>query len=230
MVDKRKYNASIERIPMPARIATLPIDARGYPVPWFVQYLKDGKESTPEDGGEPDFRVMNSKRLVLARNRKLCWTCGQPMGQFYCFVIGPMCAINRVSAEPPSHLDCGQYAAKACPFLSNPRMRRNEKNLPEHKEMAGFGIERNPGVTCLWVTRNYDVFMSPAGGQGPLFKLGKAHSVAWYAQGRVATREEVMASIDSGYPALEAMAAHDGQAGLEALARQRAEAMRLVPA
>ncbi|MEY9460423.1 hypothetical protein [Bradyrhizobium ottawaense] len=124
----------------------LPVSASGFYVPWFVAWIDR----------EPDFRVIGPGKLAQAVNRKLCWVCGQPLGVYKAFPIGPMCAINRNISEPPSHWKCAEYAVQACPFLSNPRMRRNEKDLPpDHFEPAGHMIRRNPGVIGIWVTKTF---------------------------------------------------------------------------
>src|SRR4051794_7295681 len=104
---------------------------------------------------------MDAEKLALAHNQKRCWVCGEPLGAFKTFVIGPMCAINRTSAEPPSHRECAEFSARTCPFLTKPRMRRNEKALPEERTCLGFMIERNPGVTLLWITKKYTPFKAP---------------------------------------------------------------------
>lgn len=138
--------------PLPSRIAALPIDARGYPVPWFVPWLADGT---------PEFRAMDIEKWGLAVRDRRCWICGGPLGRWLTFPVGPMCGINRTSAEPPSHLDCATWSACNCPFLSRPQMRRREDETfgPElAKEQAGFAITRNPGVTLVWTTRSYEVF------------------------------------------------------------------------
>ena len=85
MDTKAKLNQAICSIPMPDRIKRLPISETGYPVPWFVAWL-DGKA---------DFRVIGPDKLAQAVKRSLCWTCGQPLGQYNAFLIGPMCAITR---------------------------------------------------------------------------------------------------------------------------------------
>src|SRR5215831_10331151 len=132
--------------PLPRRIAKLPVDHRGFPVPWFVAFI-DGK---------PDFRMIDTPKLAIAVKQRRCWTCGEPLGVHLAFLIGPMCAVNRVISEPPSHRDCAIFSATACPFLSQSRMRRNEKNLPDDRmEAAGIGLSRNAGAVCIWTTRNY---------------------------------------------------------------------------
>jgi len=205
-------------IDVPARIAKLPLNKAGYPVPWFVAYID----------GEPDFRVIAPGTIERAMARRLCWICGERMtGPTSAFVIGPMCAVNRISAEPPSHRDCAEFAAKACPFLANPKKRRREGNKPEHDEPPGTMITRNPGVALVWVTRHWEPFRE---GRGYLFKVGAPSRTLWFAEGREATHDEVMASIESGLPILAEMAAKDGPEAMLALSRLVDEAMQLVPA
>src|SRR5262245_39698608 len=83
----------------PPRIKRLPLDARGYPVPWFVAYVD----------GVPDFRIVDTPKIGVAWNKQRCWICGGQLGRYLAFAIGPMCAVNRVSSEPPSHLECAMY-------------------------------------------------------------------------------------------------------------------------
>jgi hypothetical protein len=214
---------------VPARIARLPRDHRGFPVPWFVQWLKDGEPSACGEG-EPDFRIMDAKRFALALRRPHCWICGELMGVHRVFTIGPMCAINRVISEPPSHRECAEFAIRTCPFLSRPRMRRNEYDLPaDGRPAPGFHLDRNPGATCLWETPTYKPFRPHAGAEGILFRLGDPVRVDWYASGRRATRAEVVAAIDSGYPALEEIAREDGPEGIAALAAARTRVLSLLP-
>ena len=205
-------------VPLPDRMRRLPKDSAGRPVPRFVEWID----------GVPDFRVMSFDHLRLAVRLKLCWVCAQPLGANATFTIGPMCAVNRVSAEPPSHLDCATYSALACPFLSNPARVRREAHIPDGAVVpAGISIPRNPGVALLWTTRSWKV--EPEG-RGVLFRLGDPTRVEWYAEGREATRAEVMASIETGLPTLQEMATQEGQRAVAALETQVADALELVPA
>jgi len=205
---------------LPERMADLPVDDRGYPVPWFVAW-HDGK---------PEFRAMDPAKFARAIKEKRCWVCGERLGVNLCFVAGPMCGINRTSSEPPSHLMCARWSAQNCPFLSNPRMVRGEdeeiNNAALRESAAGFAITRNPGVVMLWVARQYETFKV---GSGVLIQMGEPDSVEWYACGRPATREEVEASIESGLPNLEAIAKME-RGGLQALAEARARFERWLPA
>lgn len=206
-------------IEIPARMRKLPRDKHGRPVPWFAATIR----------GVPDFRVVKPGGHIDALRFKLCWICGQHTGAHAAFVIGPMCAINRVSAEPPSHRDCAQYAAQACPFLATPAMKRRERHLPEGTmPAAGVSIPRNPGVALVWVTRRWNVYRDPKG--LPLFKIGSPEQTFWYAEGRDATRAEVIASIDSGLPELLKVAEEDGQDAVDELEALHKVALHLVPA
>lgn len=218
-------HAKVDFASMPARMRGLPLDERGYPVPWFVDWI-DGK---------PEFRAMDARKFVRAIKEKLCWVCGEKLGVMKCFVAGPMCGINRTSSEPPSHLECARWSAQNCPFLSNPRMVRREDELVNNAQLrenaAGFAITRNPGVAMLWITRQYEVFNAgeAGGGSGYLIQMGEPESVEWWAYGRAATRAEVQASIDSGLPNLEAIARTE-RGGLEALEGYKARFERWLPA
>lgn len=210
--------ARVHRFPhAPAAILALRTDHRGFPVPWFVGDV-DGK---------PDFRVIGARKMHLAVTRRLCWVCGRKLGRMLSFPIGPMCAVNRVSAEPPSHPECARFSAEACPFLTNPRMRRNGKDLPEHEEPPGLMIDRNPGVVLLWWTLRYSTFDDGAG--GTLYKLGAPERTHWLAEGREATREEVLKSIITGLPILVDAARRQGPDAIAALDAACVAALELVP-
>lgn len=205
----------------PARIARLPLDARGFPVPWFVAFVN----------GKPDFRIVRENGIAIAHNKKLCWLCGESLGRYGAFVIGPMCGVNRTISEPPSHRECAEYAATACPFLTTPSAVRNERGLDMSscREAAGNGIKRNPGVACVWVTREWKPFRAQTGNHGVLFNLGDPTHVAFYCEGRPATRAEVLHSVDTGIPLLQELANAQGPDAVAALSRMRADFERYLP-
>lgn len=204
---------------MPTAIARLDRDKHGRPVPWFVHVGEQG----------PDFRVIRAGGLADAHRFGWCWICGRQRGRHAAFVIGPMCAVNRVSAEPPSHLDCALYAAQACPFLATPTMVRRENGLPDGVvDPAGVTIRRNPGVALVWSSRTWRTFSTPDGGR--LYDVGFPTAISWFAQSRPATRDEVLASIESGMPLLRAEAEAEGPRAVSELDRMHTVAMALVPA
>lgn len=181
--------------PLPPRMRKLPVDDRKYPVPWFVKWF-DGK---------PDFRVANSIKFKSAVSYGLCWVCGESLGKFKTFVVGPMCTVNRITSEPACHLDCAQFAVTACPFMLLPAAQRKTAALPP-KTMAppGVHLDRNPGVTALWTTREFKLI--PMTDNRRLISIGAPETIKWYHQGRDATRDEVQESLDDGFPVLWALA------------------------
>jgi hypothetical protein len=216
-----RLNAAIEGIPIPAKMAGLPIGPNGFPVPWF----------TPWIDGVPEFRAAASGKIAQAVRESRCWVCGEHRGRWLTFVIGPMCAINRVSSEPPAHLECARYSALACPFLARPRMVRRDASDLETKEAPGFMSDRNPRVTLLYTTRIMRPFRAPTGGGGILFRLGEPTSLEWYREGRPASRAEVEESVRTGLPFLEELARQeeDQAAALADLHALQAAAETLYP-
>jgi hypothetical protein len=211
---------------MPEWIAKLPTDEKGRPVPWFVAWIE----------GKPDFRVMDGRKLPIAYKERLCWICGEKLGRYLAFPIGPMCAINHISAEPPSHKECAIYAAQACPFLVTPKMHRRERDLPEDTvQPGGISIRRNPGVVLIWITESFTPIAVPAmngGLPGVLFQVGEPVALFWFSEGRVATRAEVLESINSGLPLLEEATLMDPEPeeSMAALKRQYERTLLLLPA
>jgi hypothetical protein len=201
----------------PAAIQALKVDARGYPVPYFVSWI----------AGEPEFRAVDPRKIERAHNRGLCWICGEPMaGQVRAFAIGPMCAINRLSAEPPGHVECVRFAVTACPFLSRPMAKRRPMEGQMHPP-AGLMIQRNPGVTLIWHCRAYRKLRIDG---GLLFRIGSPHRLEWFAEGRPATRAEVLESFETGEPILRRQAELDGPKAVELFETMLERAERLLPA
>lgn len=165
-------------------MARLPIDKRGYPVPWFAARLN----------GEPDFRLFDPSKLARASKERRCWVCGEPLSAFNYFVISILDAVNRVSMEPPMHEDCAVFSAQACPFLTRAEMHRRTAGLPEDTyEVAGVVLDRNPGVILVWATRAYSVI--PVA-KGLMFKIGEPVNCRWFTEGRNATRDDLRESIE----------------------------------
>jgi hypothetical protein len=199
------------------RIKRLPRDYRGFPIPWFVYR---------DVNGFPDFRVIAPGKVQLAIRRDLCWVCGSKLSSRKCFVVGPMCAINRVSAEPPMHRACAIFSATNCPFLTEPRMRRNTKDI--HPE--GFTLEgaqpHNPGAVLMWMTDSYTLMPVD---NGVLCHMGAPEQVRWFCGGKLATRREVLRAIEKGLPILLDAAQREGDDAVRELLQQVLAARALIP-
>lgn len=206
--------------PLTSRIARLPVDKRGYPVPFFVAWPKGPR-------GEPDFRLADPQKWKLCHLAKLCWVCGERLHAPRAFVIGPMCTVTRTTAEPPSHLECAEWSIKGCPFLTKPQMVRREDELTErHKcNVGGIMEERNPGVMAIWLTDSYATF--PDHNHRTLIKVSEPHYVTWWREGRPATRAEVIEGIETGFVKLMALTANEDEE--KELMMLKQEAMKWVP-
>jgi hypothetical protein len=202
----------------------LPRDSAGRPVPWFVAWID----------GVPDFRISDDAKLLrVARGERLCWVCGQPLrGSPATFVVGPMCVVNGVSSEPPNHEACAVWSAQACPFLTLPAKKRRDAHLPDGvHDAAGVAIQRNPGVTALVHALRSTPIRVRGGdglGAGILFRFSGITRVRWMAEGRDATADEVVASLESGLPAL-ADACDGVEEARRGLARRLQQALRWLP-
>lgn len=227
--------------PIPVLMAHLPVH-RGYPVPWFTAWVEGGVQ-VPAGQGVPDFRFMSEGKVEHAIAKSLCWVCGRPLfetdQQPYAFVSGPMCGVNRTSAEPPSHIACADWSARACPFLTRPHAKRRDADEVGQVAPAGHAIMRNPGVAMVWVSRTAQAYhLSPdeaearAGANpGVLLQMGDPIRVRWYCEGRPATRAEVMDSVEGGLPKLMELAKGQGvDAVAELAAMVEHFTMHLVPA
>jgi hypothetical protein len=213
---------------LPPKMRRLLVDNRGYPVPWFVTWIDENDNPLPDGMGKPEFvRVLPEKTIEATRYRK-CWVCGGQLGANVAFTIGPMCVVNRISAEPPQHLECSRWSAINCPFLARPYMKRQALGDKPVGEGPGVMIERNPGVIVVWVTRaqsmGYHVH-----NHLPLFHVGEPTLVEWYSEGREATREEAQRGIDTGLPLLLEMAEKDGPDAVAELEAMTVVAEKFLP-
>ena len=192
--------------PVPPRVARLPLDRRGRHVPWFVAWID----------GEPDFRIVGRDKVGEAVRFGKCFVCGEALGRWLTFPVGPMCTINRTAPEPPTHKECAIYAAQVCPFLTRPAMRRRSAGLPEGLSVdthaPGAAVAHNPGVTAIWTTRSHQPFADGKGGL--LFQMGDPHEVLWYAEGRIASRPEANEALDQEMALLRQLT-RDGAGGAE---------------
>lgn len=178
---------------IPPKIVALPRDEHGRPVPFFVTWVN----------GKPDFRIVNGMRVAECYLTRVCFICGQKLGTYLAFVLGPMSVTNMISAEPPSHYDCALYAVKACPFLANPRKEYRDGDLPDDRRLEDRQlvlkdvpmVAENPGVTAIWVAKTYRPLIRD---QHVLCQLDEPVRVEWYKEGRTASREEVAGALQLG--------------------------------
>lgn len=202
--------------PVPGRMLKLPLDHRGYLIPWFV---------ATQDDGTRDFRFADERKRVKCAKERLCWLCGEKMGRYMCFVVGPMCVVNRNTSEPGCHKDCAVFAVTACPFLMRPQAKYRLANLPDGGVSLPHGLPGNPGAAAIYTTETFKPYRT---GGSWLIELGAPHEVSWWAEGKIATRQQILDSLDARLPLLREVAAEHG----EEIPLQKAvdRAMELLPA
>lgn len=184
-------NSLVQTTPAPREIARLPVDPRGYPIPWFVAYFN----------GKPDFRVPDPQKVLKAMKQQRCYICGGPLGTRKTFVFGPASVIQYIAGEPPSHLTCAVYAVQVCPWLALPRARRRESNMPDLSQLpvsvsdGKYMIQTNPGISALTTVKRYAIGSNADGSL--LLHLDGVESVEWWRERRLATRAEVASAFES---------------------------------
>ena len=117
---------------------------------------------------------------------------------------------------------------RACPFLTQQELERRAKGLPEDRSKApGLGLQHNPGIAMLWITKTYRPWAVPqqavqeAGAQlGVLFEIGEPETIEFYSFGREATHEEIRAAIARGLPYLRETARSQGPRAMAELLSQ----------
>ncbi len=184
---------------LPERMRSLPIQ-NGYPVPWFV----------PKVNGAYDFRLVDGAKLLPTIQKELCYVCGQKLGAYRAFIMGPMSVVNRVAPEPPSHLECAQWSVRVCPHLAyRQETARDGKPDETTPNPTGFGVNFHPKAYCVWTTKSYQIQKIPPDASrnihgGVLFHVGDPTQAAWYRESRLATRSEVLEDLEKAYELLRA--------------------------
>ena len=93
-------------------------------------------------------------------------------------------------------------------------MRRNDNNMPtEAKEPEGL-VLHNPGVCCVWTTRDYRIVPVDT---GVLFRVGEPLEARWMCRGKPALRSEVVQAIERAFPLMLDEAKETGDQQVQAL-------------
>lgn len=161
----------VRQTPMPERIAALPRDGRGYPVPWFV----------PVIDGKPDMQLLDERKQLRAIKERRCAVCGEPVGYWIAFITGPLGVANRVVNDPGMHEECARYAIAVCPFIARAGARRAAKHHPDSERAIG-GVDARPDRMALYVTRSYRA-ISPDG-RNVLIRMAPAARIEWFVDGQ----------------------------------------------
>lgn len=98
----------IKSIPIPDRVASLPRDERGYPIPYFIPIV-DGKEN---------FKYMDAPKQLRCATQRICMICGQKLlPKQYWYITGPIGRKNFTVSDPAMHEECARYSLAVCPHM-----------------------------------------------------------------------------------------------------------------
>lgn len=88
----------------------LPLDKRGYPVPYVVYQENDAFY----------FKINDQKKSINCILNKKCSICGSDLNDDLWLVGGPQSAFHPygVYIDSGVHYECGKYALQVCPYLS----------------------------------------------------------------------------------------------------------------
>ena len=121
-------------VPLPANMAHLEKDHRGFPVPFIV-----GRDNA----GEPLFTINDDRLTSQCLAEGLCGICGTELtfGDLW-WVGGPLSAFHPqgVYIDGPMHHECLTYALKVCPHLAAPRYTKRLDELPGKKNGVPFTV------------------------------------------------------------------------------------------
>ena len=138
---------TIEVGDMPPRIAKLPRDERGYPIPWNVLI---------DDNGVPAFTVNDTTKHMDAIVFGLCPLCGERLGKYRWFVGGPQSAFdpNGWYFDLPGHKECEEFALRVCPWLSARNYEHRVDLLPRMQAKTStilVDVTQDPNRPILFV-------------------------------------------------------------------------------
>jgi hypothetical protein len=116
--------------PIPATMEHLPLDERGYPIPYFP----------PIVNGKPDFRYQDAKKRDACLKYKKCSVCGNPLKakQFW-FITGPMGLVNKIVSDAPMHEECARFSINVCPHIA---FHKAERRTPDGQGIPGAVREK----------------------------------------------------------------------------------------
>lgn len=133
-------NKAWQDVPIPARMAGLERDKRGFPVPFIVARDK---------AGEPLFTINDSRLTEQCIAESRCGICGGELeyGDLW-WVGGPMSAFHPqgVYIDGPMHLECSTYALRVCPHLAAPKYTKRIDGLPAMKNGTDFEVFKDHTV------------------------------------------------------------------------------------
>lgn len=102
---------------IPPELEHLPIDERGYPIPFFVGKIN----------GKINFKYQDRKKMEACIQHRWCPICAKRLDKVFSYVItGPRGLKNRVVSDAPMHRLCAEFTLQACPHIHFQKSERKE--------------------------------------------------------------------------------------------------------
>jgi hypothetical protein len=151
------------------RLAQLPTDRRGIPIPFITEFVD----------GVPDFRLTDLAKWRLVCDSRCCGICGGQLGYWVAFIGHDELVRARVFWDPPMHVTCARYSIENCPFLALSGARRSGRALPEG-DFTVPPVRARPARVALYITRDYTVIPLPTTPNNLALAVGPAHEIEWF--------------------------------------------------
>jgi len=129
--------AALSCTPIPARMAHLPRDKRGFPIPANVLL---------DDAGMPHFTINDEETRQRFIKEDRCPICAGKLHRGRWSVGGPLSAFHPDGRymDTPMHYECCAYALRVCPYLAMPSYT---------KRLEGRTLNaRDPGTIAIPLT------------------------------------------------------------------------------
>jgi hypothetical protein len=145
-----------DRPALPSRMAKLPRDPRGYPIPVIVLIDQDGR---------PHFQINDDVIVQRCLRDRLCSICGERLTRGTWFIGGAMSAFDPHGAyiDGPVHGECARYALQVCPYLAAPNYARRldgktNPRVPDHVvTLDRTVLEGRPTIFVAVMSRGFDL-------------------------------------------------------------------------
>jgi hypothetical protein len=130
---------------IPKFLSHLKTDERGYPIPYFVAYLK----------GKPDFRLLDETKREICIHKKMCSVCGKKLvDRYFYFISGEKGKMNCISTDAAMHKECAEYSLEVCPHLLYEKAGRRNAGI-EFVAVPDFAIMDKPEAMYLILADKY---------------------------------------------------------------------------
>jgi hypothetical protein len=164
----------------PASIKALPREERGYPIPYFVAYNRDGSR---------DLRFADVQKQHICVRQRLCWVCGKSLNILLGFLGGPLSVVNRLHSDMACHPSCAEFSVKYCPHVNNASAKYRDSGKPFDANKPVGMVKEHPGVTAIVYCTDFET--SPPDKHGGILAspLGVTRVDWWFEGGQVTQAE-----------------------------------------